>query len=229
MINKSPTGFQDSELLAWEPEAGIDGLYSKTLTRCAETGSYTRLLKFVPGTNTTSAGVQAHDHLEELLVIEGAIFDLTLEQNFTAGMYANRLAGMDHGPWVAPAGAVTLELRDNDPDHRITKQQFEFFDPGIRDWDGRDDAAGVFVKTLTSCPNTSSFGRLVNFQPGAGAPGQLEGDAGRSELWVVEGVLHHKDGTVHPQGTYGNLDVDLLDGSWTSDIGCTVFEVRNLV
>ena len=228
MINKAPIGFQDPDLLGWEPEAGIDGLYSKTLSRCDETGSYTRLLKFLPGTNTSQAGVQSHDHLEELLVVEGAIFDLTLEQNFTAGMYANRLYDMDHGPWVAPGGAITFELRDRDPNRNITKKQHEFFDPSLRPWDGRDEPAGVFVKTLTYCPTTGSYGRLVKFQSGASAPTEIQGETGRSELWVTKGTLR-QGGTSHPEGTYGNLDVNLLDGSWSSDSGCVVFEVRNLI
>ncbi|MGV2385891.1 MAG UNVERIFIED_CONTAM: hypothetical protein LOD86_11585, partial [Thermobifida fusca] len=125
MIDKSPVGFIDPELIPWQPEAGISGLFSKTLSRCEETGSYTRLLKFLPGTDTSPAGVQSHDHLEELWIVEGAIHDLTLDQNFVAGMYANRLLHMEHGPWKAPNGAVTFELRDNDPDGRIQKEQLE--------------------------------------------------------------------------------------------------------
>ena len=80
MIQKNPTGFIDPELIAWTPEAGVPGLYAKTLTRCEETGSYTRLLKFLPGTETSQAGPQSHDHLEELWIVEGAIYDLTLEE-----------------------------------------------------------------------------------------------------------------------------------------------------
>ena len=229
MIDKSPIGFADPDLTPWEPEAGIDGLYSKTLARCSETGSYTRLLKFLPGTDTSRSGVQAHDHLEELWIVEGAIFDLTLQENFTKGMYANRLYRMDHGPWVAAGGAITFELRDNDPEHKIGKDQLEFFDPALRLWDGRDDQAGVYVKTLTSCPDTGSYGRLVKLHPGATSPAALKGEVGRSELWVVSGDLWDGDEHVHPAGTYGNLDVNLLDGSWTSELGCVVFEVRNLI
>lgn len=229
MIDKSPIGFADPDLIPWEPEAGIEGLYSKTLSRCSGTSSYTRLLKFLPGTDTSRSGVQAHDHLEELWIVEGAIFDLTLERNFTTGMYANRLYGMDHGPWVAPGGAITFELRDNDPDGKIHKDQLEFFDPALRPWDGRDDGAGIYVKTLTACPDTGSYGRLVKFHPGATTPTAMSGEVSRSEVWVVSGDLRDGDGNLHPGGTYGNLDLDLLDGSWTSEQGCLVFEVRNLL
>ncbi len=229
MIDKTPTGFIDPELIAWAPEAGIPGLYAKTLARCEESGSYTRLLKFLPGTDTSQAGPQSHDHLEELWIVEGAIYDLTLEENFVEGMYANRLHHMAHGPWRAPGGAITFELRDMDPAQGIEKEQLEFVDPSLRSWDSVDEEAGVFVKTLTTCPSTGSYGRLVRFRPGAHAP-QLQGEKMRSELWVVSGILSSRDGTtMQPAGTYGNLDADLLDGSWTSPIGCLVFEVRNRI
>jgi hypothetical protein len=230
MIRKEPNGFLDPDLIPWQPEADIEGLYSKTLARCLETGSYTRLLKFIPGTDTTASGPQYHDHLEELWIVEGAIHDLTLDLNFVAGMYANRLRDMGHGPWRAPGGAITYELRDNDPEGRIKKQQHEFFDPALVDWDGRDEEGGVFVKTLTRCPDTASFGRLVKFHPGASKPRALSGERGRSELWVVTGLLLEvESGELHSAGTYGNLDLDLLDGRWTSPSGCTVFEVRNRI
>jgi hypothetical protein len=229
MIRKEPIGFVDPDLIPWAPEANIAGLYSKTLSRCGKTGSYTRLLKFIPGTDTSSAGPQTHDHLEELWIVEGAIHDLTLDQKFVAGMYANRLRDMAHGPWRSPGGAITYELRDNDPEGRIKKQQLEFFDAALVEWEGRDRDAAVFVKTLTSCPDTGSYGRLVKFGPGSTKPGSLSGEPNRSELWIVSGDLEDREtGEIHPAGTYGNLDVDLLDGRWGSRSGGLVFEVRNL-
>ncbi len=229
MIRKEPTGFLDPALIAWQPEAGIPGLYAKTLSRCGATGSYTRLLKFLPGTTTEAAGVQSHDHLEELWIVSGAIFDLSLQQNFVKDMYANRLHHMDHGPWRAPDGAVTFELRDMDAAQELKKDQLEFFDPELTDWDGVDEDAGVFVKTLSRCADTGSYGRIVRFHPDARST-VLEGAHERSELWIVDGLLTNRDtGESHPAGHYGNLDVDLLGGSWTSTTGCTVFEVRNRI
>ena len=165
MIEKEPRGFVDPALVEWQPEAGIRGLHAKTLARCHNTGSYTRLLKFLPGTDTSPAGTQSHHHLEELWIVSGAIYDLALDQNFVEGMYANRLHHMDHGPWRSPHGAITFELRDMDADRQIAKEQLEFFDPSLRPWDEVDERAGVYVKTLTQCPRTGSYGRLVRFRP----------------------------------------------------------------
>ena len=89
----------------------IKGLSEQILARDEETGDYTRLLRFEPGTDTRSMGAQIHDFWEEVWIIEGAIFDLTLQQNFTAGMYACRPPGMPHGPWRSPDGCRTVEIR----------------------------------------------------------------------------------------------------------------------
>lgn len=230
MIRKEPVGFIDPDLITWQPEANIEGLFSKTLARCAGTGSYTRLLKFLPGTDTSSAGPQSHDHLEELWIVAGAIHDLTLDQNFVAGMYANRLYHMAHGPWRAPDGAITYELRDYDPEGLIEKEQLEFMDPDLLPWQAADSDAGVFVKTLTRCDGTGSYGRLVKFHPGASASLPSSEGRNRSEVWIVRGELEQiENGSVHPAGTYGNVDIDLLDGTWKSSRGCLVFEVRNLI
>jgi hypothetical protein len=230
MIRKDPVGFVDPDLIPWQPEAGIDGLYSKPLAKCNETGSHTRLLKFLPRTDTSFAGPQSHEHLEELWIVSGAIHDLTLDENFVAGMYANRLYHMAHGPWKAPNGAITYELRDMDPDGRITKTQLEFMDPDLLPWEAAERGDGVFVKTLTRCENTGSYGRLVKFQPRGLVANGSDESAGRSEVWIVSGELEERvGGRVHPSGTYGNLDLDLLDGSWTSSRGCLVFEVRNRI
>jgi ChrR Cupin-like domain len=104
--------FFDPDLVPWEPEADIEGLYSKTLAADPDAGSYTRLLKFEPGTDTSPAGVQRHPHWEEIWIVEGAITDLTLDKTFTAGMYACRPPGMAHGPWIAPFGCITFEVRN---------------------------------------------------------------------------------------------------------------------
>ena len=104
--------FFDPDLIPWEKETDIPGLYSRTLARDPKGGSYTRLLKFEPGTDTSSAGVQRHPHWEEIWIVSGAITDLTLDATFTAGMYACRPPGMPHGPWRTEYGCVTFEVRN---------------------------------------------------------------------------------------------------------------------
>ena len=87
-----------------------DGLYERILAR-GDSEVATRLLRFEPGTDTTPNGAQVHGFWEEVYILEGSIRDLTLDQTFAAGMYACRPPGMPHGPWTAPQGALTFEVR----------------------------------------------------------------------------------------------------------------------
>lgn len=80
-----------------------------------ESGWVTRLLRFDPGADTSPNGVLTHDVWEEVFIVSGSIHDLRLGETFTAGMYACRPPGMEHGPWTSPEGAVTFELRYRQP------------------------------------------------------------------------------------------------------------------
>jgi hypothetical protein len=95
----------------WTSVPGLEKVTEIILAKDDETGSYTRLLKFAPGADTSPAGVQRHDFWEEILIHEGAIHDLTLDETFAKGQYACRPPGMAHGPWVSPEGCITFEVR----------------------------------------------------------------------------------------------------------------------
>ena len=97
----------------WTPAMGgsVPGLTERVLATEPETGVATRLLRFAPGTNTSAAGPQVHTFWEEVYILDGALHDLTLGQTFPSGTYACRPPGMPHGPWVAPDGCTTFEVR----------------------------------------------------------------------------------------------------------------------
>lgn len=94
----------------WQPVPGEKGLYERILAADPETGVATRMLRFEPGA-TSSAGVVTHDFWEEVYILFGSLHDLTLNQTFPAGTYACRPPGMKHGPWTAPQGCITFEVR----------------------------------------------------------------------------------------------------------------------
>jgi hypothetical protein len=104
--------FFDVSKLGWTPvDDRVPGLSEQILARDAQTGAATRLLRFEPGTNTSVAGVQAHPFWEEVFILEGSLHDLTLDLTFCKGSYACRPPGMQHGPWEAPEGCITFEVR----------------------------------------------------------------------------------------------------------------------
>lgn len=101
------------EAVAWTPALGgtVAGLFERILAHDPEADVATRILRFDPGTDTSPAGVQVHAFWEEVYILQGALHDLTLNQTFPSGTYACRPPGMPHGPWVAPEGCVTFEVR----------------------------------------------------------------------------------------------------------------------
>ena len=99
--------------VAWTPvmPGVVEGLHERILAVDDATGTATRMLRFDPGTDTSAAGPQVHAFWEEVYIVEGALHDLTLNQTFPKGTYACRPPGMPHGPWTAPDGCTTFEVR----------------------------------------------------------------------------------------------------------------------
>ena len=97
----------------WTPAQGglVAGLYERILATDPATGVATRMLRFDPGTDTSAAGPQVHEFWEEVYIVQGALHDLSLGQTFGQGTYACRPPGMRHGPWLAPEGCLTFEVR----------------------------------------------------------------------------------------------------------------------
>jgi len=92
-------------------EGLVPELTERILARIPGTGIATRILNFAPGADTTPNGVQVHDFWEEVYILEGSMTDIRLGETFTAGMYACRPPGMEHGPWTTEEGCRTFEVR----------------------------------------------------------------------------------------------------------------------
>ncbi|HWE62128.1 MAG TPA: cupin domain-containing protein [Chloroflexota bacterium] len=93
----------------WQP-TDRPGIWTQMLSLDPETGDYTRLLRYEPGVDTSTQGTRVHDYWEEVLILDGDLTDLRLNETFTAGMYACRPPGMPHGPWRTDGGVLMLEI-----------------------------------------------------------------------------------------------------------------------
>ncbi|MDS2174218.1 cupin domain-containing protein [Nesterenkonia sp. CL21] len=89
----------------------IDGLSEAILAQDSESDAVTRILKFEPGTDTSPNGALTHEFWEEVFIFEGSFRDLRLDRVFSAGDWATRPPGMEHGPWVSEEGAKMFEVR----------------------------------------------------------------------------------------------------------------------
>ncbi|MGH2355589.1 MAG: cupin domain-containing protein [Chloroflexota bacterium] len=97
----------------WRTVAGdaTGHLRELILSQDVEGGTFSRLLRFPPGIDTSANGTLAHDVWEEVWIVEGTLHDLRLDRTFTRGMYACRPPGMPHGPWRSDEGCLTFEVR----------------------------------------------------------------------------------------------------------------------
>ena len=108
--------FFDVTEVDWTPvPGGVEGLTERILAHDDRGDVASRMLRFAAGTDTSPMGVLRHTFWEEVYILEGALHDLTLDQTFAAGQYACRPPGMPHGPWRAPEGCLTLEVRYHGP------------------------------------------------------------------------------------------------------------------
>jgi hypothetical protein len=95
----------------WQPVEGLEGMAEEiTLAIDKETGDYTRITRFLPGADTTPFGSKSHTYPEEILVLEGSLFDAAFDRWLETGEYASRPPGEEHGPFRTETGCVVLEM-----------------------------------------------------------------------------------------------------------------------
>jgi quercetin dioxygenase-like cupin family protein len=95
----------------WKPVEGLEGMAEEiTLAVDENTGDYTRITRFLPGADTTPFGAKTHEYPEEILVLEGELFDAAFDRCLTAGEYASRPPGERHGPFRTESGCTVLEI-----------------------------------------------------------------------------------------------------------------------
>ncbi|MFO0699550.1 MAG: cupin domain-containing protein [Nitrospira sp.] len=95
----------------WTPIKGLEGMAEElTLSIDNETGEYTRLTRFLPGTDTSAFGVKTHPYPEEIFIVSGRLYDAAFDLWLEAGHYASRPPGERHGPFKTETGCVVLEI-----------------------------------------------------------------------------------------------------------------------
>ncbi len=95
----------------WSPIEGMEG-YAEELTLAIDetTGDYTRLTRFKPGADTSALDGKSHNYPEEIMIIEGRLYDVAFDRWLEAGDYASRPPGEVHGPFKSYDGCVVLEM-----------------------------------------------------------------------------------------------------------------------
>ena len=95
----------------WKTIEGSDGqLEQLTLAIDHVSGDYTRLTRFKAGSNTKEFGAQSHQYPEEIMIIQGRLFDEAFNLWLELGDYASRPPGEIHGPFFAESECIVLEM-----------------------------------------------------------------------------------------------------------------------
>ena len=76
----------------------------------SESGEYTRLTRFFPGSDTSAFGGKSHNYPEEVFIISGCLYDEALDMLLEAGHYASRPPRELHGPFKTESGCLVLEV-----------------------------------------------------------------------------------------------------------------------
>ena len=95
----------------WEAVEGLEGIAEAIdVAADADTGDYSRFTRFLPGSDTAPFGPQVHDYPEEVLVVQGRLYDAAVDRWLGVGDYASRPPGEVHGPFRTDSGCVVFEV-----------------------------------------------------------------------------------------------------------------------
>ncbi len=95
----------------WTPIKGLEGMAEEiTLSLDSATGEYTRLTRFLPGTDTSPCGGKVHTYPEEIFIVSGRLYDQAYGRWLEAGNYTSRPPGELHGPFKTDTGCIVLEI-----------------------------------------------------------------------------------------------------------------------
>ncbi len=145
-------------------EAQQPGTEEKVLSFDADDPAVlTRLVRWVPGLDTSSVSVITREYVEEVYLMEGELTDLTLGRTFRAGHYASRRPGYPTAP-TARLPAAPCSKSDTASPH--------------------DELAGAAVIPGAGCTTAPSSPTNV---PAARSPGVTGRNAARNRR---PGILH---------------------------------------
>ncbi len=96
---------------SWKQVANLPkGAEEIILYRDEKSGTYVRLLRLPPAFKGTDKPLK-HDFNEVVYIIQGGVVDGLTNKAYPAGSFASFPEGLEHGPLLAPVGALFIEFR----------------------------------------------------------------------------------------------------------------------
>lgn len=108
--------FTDYSKYPLEPIPNKKGTFHRVLCRSDDGIGIVHVVEWEPNICTTPFDVQCHEFWEYVFILEGAMTDVTLDQEFKKGSVAVRKPGMKHGPWkISEEGCRIFEIKCMNP------------------------------------------------------------------------------------------------------------------
>jgi len=93
----------------WKVIEGTDGLVEFLTLAEDDNGDYTRLTRFKVGADTSRFGAISHFYPEEVFIVSGRMYDVSVERWLECGDYASRPPHELHGPFKTDTECIVLE------------------------------------------------------------------------------------------------------------------------
>ena len=94
----------------WEVIEGTDSLVEFYTLATDANGDYTRLTRFKAGSNTSDFGAISHLYPEEVFIVSGRMYDVSVDKWLESGDYASRPPKELHGPFKTDVECIVLEM-----------------------------------------------------------------------------------------------------------------------
>lgn len=111
VMSKQEIEFTSHKIFEIDGFKNIKGVSENMVKEYPKIGVFTRILQIHPNTDTTSNRIKMYNFWNKIIVTEGSIIDLRLNEEYTVGMVATYPPGKQHGPWKSPNGCEILEVR----------------------------------------------------------------------------------------------------------------------
>jgi len=96
----------------WTPIKGLEQMAEElTLSLDPVTGEYTRLMRFLPGADTSAFGGKTHSYPEEVFIVSGRLYDKAFDLWLEAGHCASRPRENFMGHSRPLSGALSWKYR----------------------------------------------------------------------------------------------------------------------
>ncbi|KIV94971.1 hypothetical protein PV10_02684 [Exophiala mesophila] len=91
------------------------GIWELLLNGDASTHEKSVLQWYEPNSLSANDQIITHTYIEEVILVEGELEDLTLGMAWSSGAYAYRNPGMKHGPYKASKQGCLMFVRTSSP------------------------------------------------------------------------------------------------------------------